>query len=318
MSHSPNFFVIGVAKGGTTSLHHYLNQHPEVYLPPIKETNHYALGDIDEGQLHPVYRRDIQLDIDAYIAQGMKRPIHIAHVNEEKHYRALFAPAGKAQAVGEISNSYSICPSAIPAIRAKHPDARIIIMLRNPIQRAWSHYLMNLREGKNDHTDFIQEVELDRAQKVIGWGMNHQYLELGRYYNQMKRVYNYFPKEQIKWLLFEDFKADPASTLLQITRFLEVDTDYHFDFNKKANSAQVPRNKYLNRLLIQSGVLHQLKAMAGTSARTLGKKLLYSNGSKLPTISAEVSAYLHEFYRNDVLALSTLLNFNFIRKWNME
>lgn len=318
MSKGPNFFVIGVAKGGTTSLHRYLGQHPEVYLTPIKETNHFALTDIDETHLHPVYRRDIKLNMDEYVKKGMKEPIHIAHVKERSHYQALYSKVTSETAIGEISNSYIISPSAVSAIHQAHPDARIIVMLRNPVLRAWSHYLMNIREGKTTQPDFISKCLIDQESKHTGWGINHQYLALGAYAEQMKRVFEVFDKKQVKWVLYEDFARDPSRILVELAQFLEIEAGFDFEVSQRSNEAGVPVSQALNRALVQSGVLHGLKSLASPKQRAWAKKLIYKGGKSLPEITVKEQAFLEEHYREDVRALSSLLHFNFNAFWNIS
>ena len=106
MKKKPDFFVIGVVKGGSTSLYHYLDQHPEVYLPPIKETNHFAKADIHPEDFLPEYALDVKLDLDAYIKKGMPEKIHIAHVNSDEHYFALYDKVEGEKTLGDVSNSY--------------------------------------------------------------------------------------------------------------------------------------------------------------------------------------------------------------------
>lgn len=313
----PNFFVIGVAKGGTTSLHRYLSQHPEVYLTPIKETNHFAAADIDEERLQPVYKRDVGLDIERYIARGMERPVHIAHVREKAHYQALYSKVRSEKAIGEVSNSYAICPSAVPTIHRTHPRARILIMLRNPVERAWSHYLMNLRESKVVYGDFISEVNSDHQASEKGWGVSHQYLELGLYSDQLARVYQYFPKEQVHWMCYEDFRKDPQRVLKGICRFLEVDPEMPFDLSRKANKAGVPRHAMVNRLLVRSGLMHRLKSVATSAQKDWVKSALFKGGDALPIMSASERTFIHAFYRTEIEQLSMLLHTDLSAYWNM-
>lgn len=318
MSGIPNFFVIGAAKAGTTSLYHYLAQHPDIYLPPIKETNHFAMADIDEERLDPVYRKDVQLDLPAYIKGGMKRTVHITHVERKMDYEALFASHCHEKALGEISNSYLLCPSAVPAIRERHPSAKLLVFLRNPVRRAWSHYLMNCREGKVRFDDFILEAETDHTAAHKGWGVNHQYLEAGLYGKQMTHVLKEYPAHQVRWFLFEDFVGQPKNVLAEVCKYLEVSPNHAFDASKKSNEAGVPRSKWINQLLVNSGLLHGLKTLASESQKEWIKSKLYRKGNKVAKMSDEEENFLTEFYRADVERLSRLLSFNFNQYWNLS
>ncbi len=317
MEKRPNFFVIGVAKGGTTSLHRYLGQHPEVYLTPIKETNHYALADINEAYLDPVYRRDIQINLDRYVKNGMKQQVHIAHVKEPRHYQALYSQVTSETAIGEISNSYIISPNAVQTIQREHPEARLIVMLRNPVLRAWSHYLMNIREGKTTQKDFITECLVDAESTHTGWGINHQYLSLGAYASQMQRVLEVFDQRQVKWMLYEDFAAKTSHSLAELSTFLGINPSFEFDLSQRSNQAGVPVNATVNKALIQSGVLHGLKSLASPKQREWAKQLLYRGGKSLPKMTSKELAFLEQHYRDDVRQLSDLLDFNFNAYWNI-
>lgn len=317
MDKTPNFFVIGVAKGGTTSLYHYLSQHPQVYLSPVKETNHFAMADIDERHLHPVYKNDVALDVERYLLDGMKYPVHIAHINKARHYEALFSRANGQKAIGEISNSYIICPSAVAAIAQKYPEAKLLVMLRNPVKRAWSHFIMNIREAKNTSRDFVTEVMQDHQAIRRGWGVNHQYLALGSYFTQMSRVLNHFPPAQVKWLLYEDFLQQPQEVLNDMLDFLGVDPAFDFSLEHKANEAAVPVSVSLNTALHKSGFVHRLKHLATPGQKEWVKSVLYKKGDALPKMTEEEYRFLAEFYRDEVSGLSGLLSFDFSAYWNI-
>ena len=314
MDNRPNFFVIGVVKGGTTSLHNYLAQHPDVYLPPIKETNHFARKDIQPEHFLKGYAQDVKIDLDAYINSGMKEPIHIAHVNEDRHYEALFSKVRTEKAIGEISNSYMICRSAASEIHAFNPRAKILVMMRNPIRRAWSQYLMNLREAKSDAQDFIKEIQEDHASTLKGWGVNHQYLELGKYSGQLKRYIHLFGKENVLTLFFEDFKSYPEASLKQICSFLNIDEDFSFDFSEKSNTSSLPRNAALNKILVESGIISTAKRLTPKKLRQKMASVLYTD-KNMPELSEEDSDWLRDYYMDEVRNLSELLGVDVVSKW---
>jgi len=313
-SSKPNFFVIGVVKGGTTSLYHYLNQHPEVYLPPIKETNHFAAKDISEKDFLPGYAQDVSINLDKYIKGGMKEVIHIAHVNEDRHYEGIFSKVTTEKAIGEISNSYMICPSSAKAIYDYNPSAKILVVLRNPIRRAWSQFLMNLREAKSEASNFIKELQEDHAQDPKGWGVNHQYLELGKYAGQLKRYFDLFGKENVLPLFFEDYKSHPEEVLKQVCAFLTIDASFEFDFSEKSNASALPRNAGLNKFLVKSGIITAAKNLTPKPLRQKLAGALYTD-KNMPTLSDEDSDWLKNYYADEVKNLSELLNVDASQKW---
>ena len=294
-----DFAVVGVVKGGTTSLYHYLNQHPEVFLPPIKETNHFAAADIKKEDFLPTYAQDVAIDLDAYVKGSMNKQVHIAHVDDPAHYNALFRDVKNERAVGEISNSYMICPSSARAIHQHNPRTKIIVILRNPIRRAWSQYLMNLREAKTTRADFIEELKSDSEADKQGWGVSHQYLNLGMYYEQWKRYVVLFGSDRVLPVFYEEYRDNPQKTLSQIAKFLGVDETYQFNFDVKSNAASMPRNAALNKALVSSGLVKRIKDATPKNLRKYFAKALYSD-KNVPKLSSEHSEWLRRYYAEDV------------------
>lgn len=306
--------MVGVVKGGTTSLHHYLSSHPDIYLPPIKETNHFSKKDIRKEFFMNAYARDVDIDLDRYFRAGMPKPLHIAHVNRPDHYSELFSKVSNEISVGEISNSYMICPSAAKSIYDFNPHAKILMILRNPISRAWSQYLMNIREAKNTYNDFIEEVTADDSSQPKGWGINHQYLELGKYAEQVSRYIELFGRKNVLAIFYEEYRSNPKSVLSTICSFLGVNSDFNFDFSDKRNASSLPRNAVLNRFLVHSGVLNKLKRTIPGPVRRKIMPLLYSNAN-IPEITTSSEEWLQNYYLDDVRALEELLATDVTKQW---
>jgi hypothetical protein len=307
--HHPNFFMVGVVKGGTTSLHQYLDQHPEVYMSPIKEVNYFSRLDIDERNFAKAYAHDVDVDLKKYLSGDMKHTIHIAHVTNEQDYLKLFSKVKDEKAIGEASNSYILYEHAPVLIHAAYPKAKIIMMLRNPAQRAFSQYVMNLRLGKTKSQDFIQEIEADDQQAVKGWGANHQYLSIGLYYEQVKRYLDVFPKEQILICWYDEYKKDADKVVKTLFRFLEVDENFKVDTSTKLNEAGVPKFRQLNYLINQLGVVSWAKRKLPRGWREPFKKWMYTADKQvLPTMQPSEKAYLINYYKEDIIQLGKLLD----------
>lgn len=311
----PNFFLIGTVKGGTTSLHRYLNQHPDIYLSPIKEVNYFSKEDIDEKHFSKDYRHDIALDLKKYFANGMSTPIHIAHITNEDDYLHLFSKVKNEKAIGEMSLSYMLYENAPKKLKATYPDAKIIAMLRNPAERAFSQYIMNLKQGKILSNDFIQEITQDDQKKIKGWGANHQYLIIGKYYEQLRRYYDLFPAEQIKIFLFDDYKIHPEKLVKDMFDFLGVDSNIDIDTSEKANEGGVPKLKKINYYLNHLGIISWAKANLPMSWRTPFKKWMYKTDKEvMPKMTLEERKFLIEYYREDILQLEKLIDRD-LSKW---
>lgn len=305
----PNFFVIGVVKGGTTSLHQYLDQHPDVYMSPVKETNHFSKSDIDVSKFEKAYAHDVNVDLDKFLAGDMQEKIHIAHVTDDEDYKKLFKNVKNEKAIGEASNSYILYPKVAQSIHDYNPDAKIIMMLRNPVERAYSQYVMNLRLGKTLEQDFIKEVESDDNKTNKGWGANHQYLFIGNYYQQVKRYLEIFPREQVLICWYDEYKQNPSAVIKSIYRFLNIDEEFEVDTSKKLNVAGVPKFGKLNYYINQVGIISWAKRALPKSWRAPFKKLMYSEDkSKIPTITPSAKAHLIDYYQGDIKQLSALVD----------
>ncbi|MBK9638978.1 MAG: sulfotransferase [Bacteroidetes bacterium] len=175
----PNFFIVGAAKAGTTSLYQYLSQHPEVYMSPIKEPNYFSTEIKFEEVRTEVKERIRLLKINSFLKGNMRKPIHRAFINDIKQYESLFRFVGNQKAIGEASASYLYSPYAAKAIQEYNSEAKIIIILRNPIQRIYSHYLMDRRMGITN-LPFEEALEAEKSYQPRQWSYI-LYLELGEY-----------------------------------------------------------------------------------------------------------------------------------------
>jgi len=222
----PNFFLVGAAKAGTTSIYAYLSQHPAVFFPAIKEPHFFT-------HVHPA--PELKFLIEA--------------ITERNAYLRLFAKAAGHPIIGDASPSYLWHPEVPRRICEVAPDAKIAIVLRDPVERAYSHYLMDYREGAQSREFYPALVEdMKRAEK--GWGVSYLYYELGLYAQQVRRYLETFTPARVKILLFEDLRRDTKAVLCEIARFLAIDPQplERIDTSKRYNSYTAPRNDYLRRV----------------------------------------------------------------------
>jgi hypothetical protein len=301
----PNFLVVGAAKAGTTSIYQYLDQHPEVYLSPIKETNYFA-KDIPLDKIRKDYYKGGALDVGAYVDTDLSERIHIAFVSEWEHYRKLFKNVRSEKAIGEISNSYLHSTVAAREIKAVDPNMKIIMILRDPIKRAFSHYKMTLRVGLV-RDSFYEELQRDYAAAEKGFRVSHLYVEMGQYAAQVQRYLDHFPREQVKIYLFDDLKADAASVIDDMLRFLGVDPAYGVDTSFQANQASVPKNAGLVHFLRKTGIRKLAKNLAPRFVGQAAKKVFYKEKDDLK-IEQREKDFLRPLFEEDVQALSRMLD----------
>lgn len=199
----PDFLVIGAYKSGTSSLQQYLRAHPEIFVPEFKEPRFFAF-DGDAG------------------SAAADNPMYQGAIVDLAAYEALFDPAGNAKAVGEVSPEYLKHGPSAERIKARIPEAKLIAVLRNPVTRAFSDYLMYRRDGRETETDFQAALDAQPTRLAAGEATG-QYLVTGNYADQLEVYYDQFDRSQIKVVLQDDLVTDRDGTMAELYAFLGVD-----------------------------------------------------------------------------------------------
>jgi hypothetical protein len=181
------------------------------------------------------------------------------------------------------------------------------MILRNPVERLYSQYLMNLKLGKIAEKNLLKEIEADQNKKIKGWGVSHLYLEVGNYYEQVKRYYDQFPADHIKVILYDDYKKDPKAVMKDLFKFLNIDPDFSIDMSLRYNEAGMPRFGKLNYWLTQMGVYGLVKKIFSPALKEKIKGLIYTK-QNIPTITEAEKNWLQDYYRTDVQNLGRLLD----------
>jgi hypothetical protein len=303
----PDFILVGAAKAGTTALAHYLDEHPQVYLSPIKEPNYFSKSDI-----HPEFFRELLKDrlslfnIENYLAETKLKPRHSAYITNREDYRALFREAGNNKITGEGSVSYLWSPSAAKEIFNSNPDTKIIIVLRNPVERAFSHYLMDLRINFTS-LPFRDALEQDLKSEHKSWNASSQYVELGMYAEQVKRYLDLFPALQIKIILHEDLKKSALKTIQDTYTFLGIDKEFVPNLAERHNESFLFRNATINALYRRVRLVQWIKNNVGKSLKRNLRNILSKKGS-LPLLQQAEKDLLLPYFRDDILKLQNLIN----------
>lgn len=301
----PNFIVVGAAKSGTTSIYQYLKQHSQVYMSPVKET-HFFSSDIDPKKFRPDYAQALNKDLTAYVNGPMDKEIFHAFVTDWEIYKKLFKNATGKKAIGEVTNSYLFSTSAAANIKQYLPQTKVIMILRNPIERIFSHYLMDIRSGV-EKLPFKEAVIKDMNKNPKGWGISNVYVEIGMYSQQVKRFMEQFPKEQLMIILFDDFKKDAAGVMKNIFSFIGIDTETNIDFSVRYNKAFIPKSKWVGKINSQRKLKLFLKDLMPKSMKSLFKKAMFTD-KNLPVMSADEKQFLVDLYKEDISQLGKLLN----------
>ena len=283
----PNFLIIGAAKAGTTSLYYYLKQHPQIFMSSVKEPRFFAL----EGE---------ELNF-----QNPDNAINFTSITNFIDYTSLFESVTNEIAVGEASPLYMYSNKAIDRIHKYIPEVKLIAILRNPVDRAYSSYKHLIALEKSTFAEALLEEE-NRINN--NWAHLWHYKNAGYYYKQLKPYFDRFDKSKIKILLFEDLMSKPLELLREIFSFLEVDTTFIPDMNTQ-NVSVNPKYKFLDRILNGRNVIRSsTKMIVPERARKfLANGVRGWNSKEFPPIPSEVKLHLIDEYKEDILNLQELL-----------
>lgn len=235
MSPHPNFFIVGAPKAGTTSLYHYLDQHPQIYMSPVKEPNYFA-SEVRPDRFGGAFREEAERhvqEVREYLAGPMLEKRFGALGLEWAHYLKLFQNARGEKAIGEASVCYLWSESAAENIFARVPSARIIMILRDPADRAFSQYVHGLRKGVVQES-FRAHIEKSLKRADDGrFSPLYPFLEMGLYAGQVKRYLDLFPRENVLVNFYEDYQRDAGGTIARVLGFLGVDASFVPDMSRR-------------------------------------------------------------------------------------
>jgi len=306
----PNFFIVGAMKGGTTSIYRYLHMHPQIFMCPIKEP-HYFCKDFDAIKFYDEYSKSAK-DHLKKILSGKKETSWGAIVQDWDDYLQLFEKADGAKAIGEASVGYLYSKVAASKIKEKIPDAKIIMILRDPVKRAFSHYLMGLRVGYAANKSFIEAVENDFYLMEKGWGVSRLYVECGLYYEQVARYLDVFPGRDVKIILHDRLTQDTGAVINELFEFLAVDTDFKVDLTKRLNTAKIPL-KSLTSILSNPKTRNFCSRMTPSFMKDGVKKIVFTS-KDLPKLRDDDRVKLLPYFREDIKKLAKLLKVD-LSKW---
>jgi hypothetical protein len=304
----PNFFLAGAPKTGSTSLHHYLRQHPQIFMSPVKEP-HYFADEVRIENFGPEYRRralPLRQVLREFLAGPMITGCSAGPVTTWPDYLRLFQRASAEIAVGESSVCYLWSHSAARNIAARIPNARILIVLRNPIERAFSQYLHMLSFAES-HVPFREHVLASVRSTTTCFSPQYPFLEFGRYGEQLQRLFTVFPRDRVRILFYEDYCRDAAAFLEEIFRFLGVDEEFTPELGERYMEANVPRSYTARRWLQRTGVWNAARGVMPQVVRRQLRGLAFQRRKGFVLRTAD-RALLADYYREDVAALSRLLD----------
>jgi Sulfotransferase family len=289
----PNFFIVGAARSGTTSLDRYLSQHPEIYITPRKETHFFA-----QDFLPPCFQ-----------GPGDER-LNRLLIRDEDQYAQLFSGVTGAKAIGESSAFYLCFPGTAERIAQAVPDAKIIMILREPVDRAYSAYTFLVgREGLG----FEEGLSREEERKQQGFEPMWWYKELGLYYGQVKHYLEVFGIQRVKVLLYDELFANPGRTLHDVFTFLGVKEEIVTDTSVRYNVAGAPKSPRLYALLdhfiyTPSPLEKGIKSLVPQHLRTAWASKAIGTFTRPVPMHPQIHAQLKAYFAEDVGKLEDLLH----------
>lgn len=268
----PNFIVVGATKGATTWLYQCLKEHPEIYVPSLKEVNYFSRR-YDRG---------------------------------EQWYLSFFKDVKEEKAIGELSPSYFTCQKSPARIYALNPNTRLVFMLRDPIERAYSHYCMELRYNTvSENID--KELVLD---SII--------VRESLYYQQISKYLHLFPQENLKFIIYDDIKNNPQKVLEDLYSFLGVEPNFENPEIYQSSYAKKPRQRFDKLYTILVAIYRWTnnnsrigrKILNSLKNRGINDKFhdLNSIEKEYPQLSSAKIKELIKFYQQDIEQLERLLD----------
>lgn len=287
----PNFLVIGAGRSGTTSLHHYLGQHPEIFVSPVKAPSHF-------------YCRDLERIDDPYVRLVVRNYF----VPDARSYEALFDGVREEKAIGEVSPVYLASRRVAPGIARELPEVRLIAILRNPVDRAWARFVGRRRDGLEQRAEFGEVVRQELEDPLVRDEAAGTYLASGCVHHFLEPYFELFGPRRIRVHLFEDFVESPLGVVSDLFDFLGVESRFEPDLEQRHNrSGGSIRNPVLRRLWTGS-VLWRARLRPHLPVRLRNSVFrLVTRDLVAPRLEPELRAQLTELFRDDTLRLQELL-----------
>jgi len=305
----PNLFIVGQPKSGTTALHQFLGQHPEIYMSSIKEPHFFC--------------SDFHLESDR--AYGKQR---FFDFRSESSYLQLFNKTNGEKIAGESSTNYLYSHVAAEKIHNFNPDAKIIIILREPAKYLYSLHSHYVKFTEENESDFLTALTLERErqeEKLTSPRVTSPsylyYSQRIRYYQQVKRYCNHFKPEQIRVIVFEEFKSANERIYAEILDFLEIDSSFTPEYgavnvNKEVKFQAI--NNLVNSPLVKNLSKNLLSQEFNEFVRdNIVEKFLWHQAPK-STMPEDIKIQLMQKFKSEVAQVSELVNIDLVTKWGYD
>ncbi len=254
----PDFVIIGAARSATTSLFYYLKQHPDIFLPDEKELNFFSYDPSDQSGL-----------VRPGTGPGDRAATHWTRNFED--YAENFVGRRSGQITGEASPSYLYSPITVDKLAQICPQVKVIAILRHPVDRAWSHYLHMVRNGR-ESLAFPDALRTEEERTAQGWEFAWHYRNMGYYGEQLARFYERFPKDNIRVYLYEDLAEDSSYVVRELLTFLRLNPDVDLPIEAEHERSGEVKSALLARIANRPGLLRS--AIRRVVPREFGHKAM--------------------------------------------
>lgn len=280
-------------KAGTTALYQMLEAHPEVYMSPVKEPNFFAFAGQD-------------LDFQAPLDQ---RPEGVNHtsITDRAAYERLFDAASPSQPRGEASHTSLYWPAAAENIERLVPDARLVAILRNPVDRAYSEYMHFRRDGEEPIEDFAEALTAESERIDNHWAFG-RYVDRGRYDEQLRRYIDRFDRDQLQVFLHEDLVEAPDALARRLFEHVGADPTVDPGLGGRVNKSGLPERRWMHWLL--TGLQPVREALDSVIPERVvdWATALKNQNLKKPEMESEVRARLVEAFRPHIRRLEPMID----------
>ncbi len=285
----PDFYIVGAAKSGTTSVWHYLGQHSQIFMT----------DDIRNKEL-------------GYFC-------HHYGINDIEEYKKFFAAAKPDQIIGESCHAYLSSPESAQMIYNERPDAKIIMILRNPVDRAYSLYNWMIANGYESANSLTAALHLEKVRSISkefihsnphGFYQNYFYYQSGLYSAQIDRYFQLFGKSNCNVLIFEDFKKNPVTNMKAVFSFLGVDDNFIPKTEIHNESQRVIKPSWQFYFRWELGHKLMKRGISFNTASKCSERLMKMNvlNSKPKPLAPDLRNQLINQYREDIFKVQELLN----------
>jgi len=287
----PNFVVIGAPKCGTTSLYYYLRQHPDIYLPERKELHYFSYEHM---------KRLVGGPGDAHILSTV--------CQNRGTYEQFYSAVRNEHAVGDISPSYFYFADVSERIKTELDSPKIVILIRNPIQKAFSQYMHLIRDNR-ESLGFFDALLAEKQRIAQGWAALWRYAESSIYTPRIEKYLSVFGSNRVKIIRFEDLTTACYATLEDLFRFLEVDPSFRPDVSQTYNRSGKPRLRFVADFIAKPNVITSVarKLLPEATTTSLKNTLRRLNTGKKAEIEDSAQGYLRDYFEDDIAKLDALL-----------